>query len=131
MKRLRTKPNKALIEVYREMDDTQDHVCHNCGTTVNLSHSHLISRRYKNTECDPDNIVYHCMSIGGRKGCHESWESLTDRVFMNDFIENMEYIKEANYDLFRQDIVKLFELYGELDMNVENFSYICHEYQKL
>ena len=96
-----SKINKELQNIYTEILQTRSHYCTGCGRSdVPLSHSHLIPRSYnKALETDIDNITYHCLSIGGRKGCHEIWES-KDRAKLLDYHRNMEYILENDTEYY-------------------------------
>jgi len=90
--------NITLAEVYEQIAQTREHVCTGCGTTKHLSHSHIIRRgKREDLECDPNNITYHCLSIG-KEGCHDRHESC-DYFKMStllDFQKNMEYIESID-----------------------------------
>ena len=91
--------NKKLKRVYEKISEERDHCCSGCGRAdVPLSHSHLIPRsKRKDLECDGRNIVYHCLSMNGREGCHQLWESnLNDKMRLLDYHKNMAYIKEVD-----------------------------------
>ena len=91
--------NKKLKRVYEKISEERDHCCSGCGRyDVLLSHSHLIPRsKRKDLECEGRNIVYHCLSIDGRIGCHQLWESnLEDKMRLLDYHQNMDYIKEVD-----------------------------------
>ena len=93
--------NRRLKKVYHEIAMERGHYCTGCGkANVPLSHSHLISRAKRpDLICDKNNITYHCLSIGERKGCHELWEgTLKDKQKLLDFHKNMEYILEMDYE---------------------------------
>ena len=64
--------NRELKRVYKEMELTRGHYCTGCGRSdVALSHSHYIARsRRKDLETDPNNITYHCLSMGERTGLY-------------------------------------------------------------
>ena len=90
-----TKINKALQRVYKLIAETRGHYCTGCGRhDVPLSHSHYIPRsRRKDLETDINNITYHCLSIDGRKGCHDLWGGgVTDKQKLLDYPRAMEYI---------------------------------------
>jgi len=91
----------ALKKVYAIIDRDRAHICTGCGSSQHLSHSHLISRKYKEFMADPDNIQFHCQSIGEKKGCHDKWESSGVRLELRDYIQNMEYIKRVKHEQFR------------------------------
>lgn len=75
--------------------------CESClrpeSPEVILSGSHLISRQdclnYGLYELyyDIENIRFHCLDWGGRKGCHSNWENGTKPG--QDFQKNIEKIK--------------------------------------
>ena len=95
--------NKELHKVYREIEETRGHYCTGCGRSdVPLSHSHYIARsRRKDLETAIDNITYHCLSMGGRKGCHDLWEGgVADKQKLKDYHTAMEYILEQDTELY-------------------------------
>lgn len=123
-----------LKKVYAEIDNSRERVCTGCGVGKCLSHSHLISRAYKDTMCDPRNITYHCLPMEGCNGCSAKWEMVGERCYLNDYIQNMEYIKEVNYDRFTRMITSDHEFLLKNVNNgtdCESYSYICDEYLKL
>ena len=90
-----SKINKELKRVYKTISETRGHYCTGCGRSdVPLSHSHYIARsRRKDLETDINNITYHCLSIGERKGCHDLWEGgTTDKQKLLDYHVALEYI---------------------------------------
>ena len=95
--------NKELHKVYKEIEETRGHYCTGCGRSdVPLSHSHYIARsRRKDLETAIENITYHCLSMGGRKGCHDLWEgSISDKQKLLDYPKAMEYILEQDTELY-------------------------------
>ena len=95
--------NRELKRVYKEMELTRGHYCTGCGRSdVALSHSHYIARsRRKDLETDPNNITYHCLSMGERKGCHQLWEGgIADKQRLLDYTRAMEYILEKDTELY-------------------------------
>ena len=97
------KINSKLKKVYKEIAETRGHYCSGCGRSdVPLSHSHYIARsRRKDLETDPDNITYHCLSMGERKGCHQLWEGgILDKQKLLDYPKAMEYILENDTALY-------------------------------
>ena len=95
--------NKELKKVYKEIEETRGHYCTGCGRSdVPLSHSHYIARSRRNDlETDIDNITYHCLSIGERKGCHQLWEGgIADKQKLLDYPKAMEYILENDTELY-------------------------------
>jgi diadenosine tetraphosphate (Ap4A) HIT family hydrolase len=95
------KINKELKKVYQEIATERGHYCTGCGRSdVPLSHSHIIPRsRRKDLITDKNNITYHCLSMGDRKGCHDIWDS-TDRHTLLDYHKNMEYILENDTEYY-------------------------------
>jgi hypothetical protein len=104
MKRVSKKQKKVteeLKKVYRRIDDERGHYCTGCGRSdVPLSYSHLIPRsRRQDLITDIKNITYHCLSLGGRKGCHDIWES-TDKNTLLDYHNNIEYILSVDTEYY-------------------------------
>lgn len=96
-----SKVKKQLIQIYKEISNERGHYCTGCGRSdVPLSHSHIIpvSRR-KDLETSKDNITYHCLSMNGRKGCHDIWES-TNRNTLLDYHKNIEYILSVDTEYY-------------------------------
>ena len=95
------KVHKELKKVYDEISDERGHYCTGCGRSdVPLSHSHLIPRsRRSDLITDKDNITYHCLSIGNRKGCHDIWDS-GDRHKLLDYHKNIEYILSVDTEYY-------------------------------
>jgi len=94
---------KRLHKVYSEINFERGHYCEGCGRTeadVPLSHSHIIPRsRRSDLICSKDNIQYLCLSIGGRRGCHELWES-RDKSKLLCYHKNLEYILEVDTEYY-------------------------------
>tara|TARA_R100000789_G_scaffold5733_1_gene9806 strand:+ start:3429 stop:3773 length:345 start_codon:yes stop_codon:yes gene_type:complete len=94
---------KRLHKVYSEINFERGHYCEGCGRTeadVPLSHSHIIPRsRRSDLICSKDNIQYLCLSIGGRRGCHELWES-RDKKKLLCYHKNLEYILEVDTEYY-------------------------------
>ena len=86
---------RKLNKVYSQIAMERGHYCEGCGRTegnVPLSHSHIIPRsRRGDLICSKDNIQYLCLSMNGRRGCHEKWES-KDKVQLLCYHKNLEYI---------------------------------------
>ncbi len=85
--------SSAIKQAYSVMADTRERVCTGCGTTKQLTHSHIIPRsRRKDLEASLDNLTYHCMS------CHIKWESGTPKLMkeLNDFDSMMDYISRID-----------------------------------
>jgi hypothetical protein len=92
--------NRELKKVYNEISYERGHFCTGCGTSNNLSHSHIIPRsRRSDLTTDKRNITYHCLSIGEHKGCHDKWEG-KQRVELLDYERNMDYIKEVDKEYY-------------------------------
>lgn len=68
--------------------------CELCGITSNLSHAHIIPRRFKAFYCIPENLPMMCMSFGGRDGCHNM---LDDSVFEKLQARDMETNNNLNF----------------------------------
>ena len=96
-----SKINKELKKVYKELSLERPRYCTGCGRNdVPLSHSHLIPRSYnKSLETNKENITYHCLGMGERKGCHTIWES-KDRNTLLDYMKNMETILQLDESYF-------------------------------
>jgi len=99
------KIKKELKKIYADIAEERPHYCTGCGRSdVPLSHSHIIpvSRR-KDLQLVKDNITYHCLSMGGqsnRRGCHEMWETSSERSMLLDYHKNMEYILETDPEYY-------------------------------
>ena len=93
--------NRELKKVYKELSESRGHYCTGCGRSdVSLSHSHLIPRsRRPDLVAQKDNITYHCLDNGERKGCHTIWES-HERYKLLDYHRNMEYILEVDTEYY-------------------------------
>jgi len=93
--------NKLLKKVYKEIADERGHYCTGCGRSdVPLSHSHLIPRsRRQDLITDKNNITYHCLSMGERKGCHDIWDS-ADKYKLLDYHKSMEYILSMDTEYY-------------------------------
>ncbi len=104
---------ESINNKYRSMLSNFDRivpkVCTGCGEkhpVVKLSHSHIISRKHchdlgrPDLIYNPDNVTFHCLSIGDHKGCHEKWESKVQRKELLDYEKNTEYIKSIDEQLY-------------------------------
>ena len=93
--------NKLLKKVYKEIADERGHYCTGCGRSdVPLSHSHIIPRsRRQDLITDKNNITYHCLSIGERKGCHDIWDN-ADKYKLLDYHKSMEYILSMDTEYY-------------------------------
>lgn len=123
---------KELHEMYSEMDQNADRVCSGCGTTKNLSHSHILSRKDHELMSDPKNVTYHCLPIEGSNGCSNKWENVGYRTTLLDYIQNMEYIRSVRPMEFERMIIADHEhLKKNSDFIClsENFNYICKEFK--
>lgn len=95
--------SEKLRKIYEEIDSEREYQCTGCGNTRNLSHSHLVPVGYdKSLESVKENITYHCLTIGTKKGCHDIWEShdLAQMKKLKDFKENIEKIKKLNINYY-------------------------------
>jgi hypothetical protein len=104
---------KELRIVYRKIDQERDPVCEACGRGDRpLSHSHLLSQYFRHDLItEEENIRLHC--FGNYNYCHEKWErgAPVDLIEMNDFKENLEYIREVDRGAYNK-IVANFEFNG-------------------
>lgn len=89
-------------KAYKILEETMERACTGCGTTQNLSHSHLVPvGQNKSLEAVPSNITYHCLSIGDKIGCHDIWEHDREgRKYLNDYRRNLDIIKKIDYDYY-------------------------------
>jgi coenzyme F420-reducing hydrogenase gamma subunit len=90
--------NTLLSKVYRQIASEREMVCTGCGTSQNLSNSHIIPRsRQPNMTTEPTNITYHCLDK-----CHPIWETHDIRQMKQlfDFEDNMQYIKVWDIDYY-------------------------------
>ena len=97
------KINKELKRVYKEIADERGHYCTGCGRRdLPLSHSHYLARsRRPDLITDKENITYHCLSMGDRKGCHDLWEGgVADKQKLLDYPKAMEYILQNDTELY-------------------------------
>ena len=94
-----------LNKVYEEIALERAHVCDECRTSARLSHSHLIHKSYYGLyqgvplAIVKKNIVYHCMSMGDTKGCHDIFDSM-DVAKMKKFEEYYRIIHELDRTYF-------------------------------
>jgi len=96
------KINRKLAKVYKEIAEEREHYCTGCNRyDLPLSNSHIIPRsRRPDLVLDKRNITYHCLSINGRKGCHELWEGgVSDKQKLLDYGMSMEiiYVLDKSY----------------------------------
>ena len=106
MKKISDKQKKIqrrLKKVYDEIALERAHTCTGCGRSdVPLSHSHLIPRsRRSDLITNKQNITYHCLSQGGRTGCHDLWETKQGRKKLLD------YLKKNKIESYKEVISKL------------------------
>lgn len=96
--------DEKLKEVYEWMARHMEMACTGCGSTKHLSRSHIIRRSWRDDfETERENITYHCLvRLDGSKGCHDRWESTTERIFLRDYEQNMAYIKREDPELYWQ-----------------------------
>lgn len=104
----------SLYKVYQEIAMERPHVCSGCGRRENLSHSHLIPKSYSQAlKTEKKNLVYHCLSLGERVGCHDKWQSL-DAWQLKDFEQNMLIIYELDKTYFWIKFYKIYNKYASL-----------------
>ena len=98
------KIDEELSRVYEEIERERPHVCTGCGSTKNLSHSHIIRRSWSQGFVTlKENITYHCLvRQDGSEGCHDRWETTSQRHELNDYEENMAFIKKVDPELYWQ-----------------------------
>lgn len=96
--------DKELSRVYTEIELERPHVCTGCGCTKNLSHSHIIRRSWSQEFVTvKENITYHCLiRPDGSEGCHDRWETTSERHALLDYEKNMEFIKRVAPELYWQ-----------------------------
>jgi len=92
---------RKLNKVYNSIAYDRGHYCEGCGRSdVLLSHSHIIPRsRRSDLVCVKDNIQYLCLSMGGRTGCHELWES-RGKTKLLCYHKNLEYILQEDTEYY-------------------------------
>ena len=89
--------SENLSKVYSNIDQKEKLYCRGCGTTTNLSHSHIIPRsRRRDLVTEPNNITLHC------NRCHLIWEhgTLEELQSLQDFSKNLEYIKSVDLEYY-------------------------------
>lgn len=98
------KEDRELQKVYEEFEKETPYVCSGCGSTKHLSHSHIIRRSWlKLFVTIKKNITWHCLvRLDGSKGCHDRWESTSERQDLQDYEKNMAYIKKVQPELYWQ-----------------------------
>ena len=101
MSKKQEKIKRELIKVYNEIALEREQCCSGCNRyDVPLSHSHIIPRsRRADLTLDKKNITYHCLSMGGRTGCHTLWES-REKYTLLDYFINLAYIKEVDLEYY-------------------------------
>lgn len=100
---------KDLHATYDTIAMTRPHFCDECGTALYLSHSHLLPKglfgKFATLE---KNIVYHCMSMGDKVGCHTKFEGM-DVAKMKKFEEYYRIIHSLDRQFFWQKMHKLMD----------------------
>ena len=104
MKKISSKQRKIkkdLAVIYEEIAQKSGRYCKGCGRSdVALSFSHIIPRsRRPDLITDKNNITIHCLSVE-HKGCHEMWETKSDRSKLLDYHKNMEYILQVDTEYY-------------------------------
>lgn len=104
---------RAAIErqyrkVCEEIDHEREPVCEGCGRgDRSLSHSHILSKYdRRDLIADKRNIRLHCFYVTGN--CHDKWEKGDPKeiVQMNDFIDNLIYIREKDQGEYRKILAR-------------------------
>lgn len=87
---------RAKHKAYNKLAELIPHACSGCGTTSNLTHSHLVPvGQNKSLEAVISNITYHCVD------CHHIWEhDIENRKYLNDYDINMEKISVLDPQYF-------------------------------
>lgn len=112
-----------LTKAYEEIALERPHVCDECRTTERLSHSHLIHRSYHGQHQGvplavvKENIVYHCISMGEKKGCHELWDSM-DAPKMKTFEKNFRMIHKLDRTFFWKKLHSMLDFWLIRDLTV-------------
>lgn len=112
-----------LTKVYEEIALERPHVCDECRTSERLSHSHLIHKsyygQYKGVALAvvKENIVYHCLDFGEKKGCHSIWDSM-DAPKMKTFEKNFRIIHELDRTFFWKKMHALLDYWMIKDLKV-------------
>lgn len=114
----RAKRHSELKEVYKKIDSERQPICEGCGRgDLPLSHSHILSEYDRpDLYTDPDNIRLHC--FGSYNSCHEKIERRLahEIVLMQDFKENLSYIKEKDKGEYNKIIASIeFEIEHNLE----------------
>lgn len=125
---------KSMHRMYDVKLINDTFICTGCGTPVNLTHSHIISRSDKDLMDDSRNVTYHCANIDGNNGCSWKWEQVGLRTTLLDYERNMDFIAEVRPDLFRKMISADYNyLIKNPDQacKTDFFNYICKQYKIL
>lgn len=102
-------------KLYEEIASEREWRCSGCGSPSHLSHSHIISvKKRKDLELVKENIVYDCLSMGEKEGCHDKWESgnIQKMMEVENFEERMEYIRKIDKKYYNLLITKLNAIKG-------------------
>lgn len=93
----------AQIALYKEIERTRDNICESCGTTQNLTHSHIIPKSIRSDlGLEITNIIYQCIN------CHTIWEhgSWEQKMKLSNFNKMMNYIKETDLKYYNLLVYK-------------------------
>jgi len=89
-KRIETEYNKVKRESFKA-----DQLCTGCRNSNQPTPSHLIPRsRRRDLVAEKRNVKPHCLT------CHRMWEG-PDRVNLLDYEENMQIVKELDYEYYQ------------------------------
>lgn len=98
----------AKKRAYNEVDKLPQ-VCVSCGTTQNLTHSHVLTvKQFPQHEANPDNILIQCLS------CHQTYEN--DKYTASQTqpswplqMEIMQRLEPEYYEFFKVKYPALFD----------------------
>ena len=107
-------------ELIQELEDAEDYNCKGCGSTSNLSLSHLVRRsKDANLTASKENMTIHCLvRQDGSEGCHGRWEQIGEMTSLNDFDDNMAIIRRIDPETYWLITGKLRDAGVEIDTNL-------------
>lgn len=109
---------QELHRVYDQIALERPHVCDECGIALYISHSHLIPRGlYGKLAIVKINIVYHCMTVGNHKGCHDQFDSMNVAT-MKNFEKYYRIMHSLDRSFFWQKMHKLIDHWQTRDFAV-------------
>lgn len=101
IKKRKGKGEASYSRAVKEVVEARGSLCTGCNSSLNTTPSHLVPRSWNRDLIDiPENIKPHCITIGGRVGCHEKWESHSMRMELLDYHENMMIVKKLDIKYF-------------------------------